>query len=633
VRGRRPHPPAPGHRLNVRYLPRVLRYLRPHWRAALVSFAATVLVSLLALLEPWPLKVLFDSVLGSHPLPRPIAGVLGPLAGDEVTLLLAIVAAGFGLTLLNNALKVLNSYYETRVSQGMVLDFRSDLFRHSQRLSLDFHDRTKGGALIYAINFQADAAAGLVMALLPLFRSGLTLVGMFWVTFKIDHGLALIAMTVVPFLYFAVGHYVSRIQPRLREVRDMEGASLSIIHEAISMIRVILAFGREDHEYRKFRRQGEQAVDARVGVTVRQVAFSLMVNTATAAGTALVLAFGVFKILDGTLTPGELLVVLAYIAALYKPLETITSTISSLQERFIALEIAFDLLDTEPRVRNRPGAVRLPRARGEIVYQDVAFAYDGRSHTLEGVSFRVGAGEVIGIIGPTGAGKSTLVSLLPRFYEPGAGSITLDGVELRGIEVASLRSQISVVLQESLLFSGTIADNIRYGRPEASIAEIEASARAANAHEFIALLPAGYDTMLNEKGVGLSGGERQRIAVARAFLKDAPILILDEPTSSIDSRTEAVILDALERLMVGRTTFMIAHRLSTLRRPDRILAMDAGRIVEQGSPAELLAHGGLFARLWQAQTAGVSAHENGNGHHVGDSVVVSPTPRIQQVAL
>jgi ABC-type multidrug transport system fused ATPase/permease subunit len=606
----------------VRYLPRALRYLRPHWRAAAISVIATVVVSLLALLEPWPLKVLFDSVLGTVPLPRPLARVLGPVTNNKVTLLLVVVAAGFALTLLSNALKVLNSYFETRVSQGMTLDFRSDLFRHSERLSLDYHDRTPSGALIYSINFQADAAAGLVMALLPLLRSALTLVGMFWVTFRIDPTLALISLTVVPCLYYTAGIYVSRIQPRLREVRGMEAESLSIVHEAISMIRVILAFGREDHEFRKFRRQGERAVEARVGVTVRQVAFSLMVNTATAGGTALVLAFGVFKILGGTLTAGELLVVLSYVASLYQPLETITNTVSSLQERFIALEMSFGLLDTEPRVRDRPGALTLPRARGEIVFDDVAFAYDGRSHTLEAISFGARPGEVIGIVGPTGAGKSTLMSLLPRFYEPATGAITLDGIDVRDIELASLRSQISVVLQESLLFSGTIADNIRYGRAEASTAEIEAAARAANAHEFITALPQGYDSVIGEKGVGLSGGERQRIAVARAFLKDAPILILDEPTSSIDSRTEAVILDALERLIVGRTTFMIAHRLSTLRRPDRILVLDGGRVVEHGRIPELIAQGGLFARLWHAQRVG-AAHTNGGAHNGGAHIEVA----------
>jgi ATP-binding cassette subfamily B protein len=585
----------------MKYLPRVLRYLRPYWPSALASVTATVAVALIALLGPWPLKILFDSVLSDHPLPGPVQGLLAPLAQDKVALLLVVVAGGFGLTVLGNGLKVFNSFVETRLSQGMVLDFRSDLFRHAQRLSLAYHDRRRSGALIYAINFQANSAAGLVMALLPLAQSALTLVGMFWITFTIDPALALLSLTVVPFLYLAVGHYVSRIQPRLREVRDLEGESLSIIHEAVSMIRVILAFGREEYEHSRFRRQGKEAVDARVGVTVRQTAFSLAVNTATAAGTALVLGFGVHAILRGRLTGGELLVVLSYVASIYKPLETITNTVGSLQERFIALEMAFQLLDTRPQIRDVPHAVTLDGVRGEVRYEGVDFAYSGRKETLRGISFTARPGDVIGIVGPTGAGKSTLVSLLPRFYDPTSGRIRLDGRDIRNLRIESLRQQISLVLQEPLLFSGTIAENILYGRLDASMEDVVEAARAANAHDFIRALPQGY-TVIGEKGIGLSGGERQRISVARAFLKDARILVLDEPTSSIDSRTEGVILDALDRLMAGRTTFMIAHRLSTLRRPDRILVIDGGRIVEQGSVEELLAAGGLYARLWQAQT-------------------------------
>jgi ATP-binding cassette, subfamily B, bacterial len=497
----------------------------------------------------------------------------------------------------------------------MVLDFRSDLFRHAQRLSLAYHDRRRSGTLIFAINSQANSAAGLVMAILPLAQSILTLVGMFWITYRMDPSLALLSVTVVPFLYLAVGNYVSRIQPRLREVRNMEGESLSIIHEAVSMIRVILAFCREDHEFRRFRQQGEQAVDARVGVTVRQTAFSLVVNTATAAGTALVMGFGVYQILQGRLTGGDLLVVLSYVASIYKPLEAITSTVGSLQERFIALEMAFGLLDTDPGIRSAPNAMRLDRARGEVVYDSVTFTYDGRERTLKGISFEARPGEVVGIVGPTGAGKSTLVSLLLRFYDPSGGRILLDGRDLRDIELTSLREQVSIVLQDPLLFSGTIAENIRYGRPEAGMHEVAAAAVAANAHEFITALPDGYDTRIGERGVGLSGGERQRIAVARAFLKDAPILVLDEPTSSIDSRTESVILDALGRLMTGRTTLMIAHRLSTIRNPDRILVLEKGRIVEHGSVRELLARDGLYRQLWDAQMGGrPDAFAPGPGH-------------------
>jgi ABC-type multidrug transport system fused ATPase/permease subunit len=398
------------------------------------------------------------------------------------------------------------------------------------------------------------------------------------------------------------------------------------------MIRVILAFGREDHEHARFRKQGKEAVEARVGVTVRQTAFSLAVNTVTAAGTALVLGFGVYAILQGRLTGGELLVVLAYVASIYKPLETITNTVGSLQERFIALEMAFQLLDTVPQIRNAPNALELDPVRGKVVYEDVSFAYDGRSRTVESASFTARPGELIGIVGPTGAGKSTLVSLLPRFYDPAGGRILLDGIDLRTIRIDSLRAQISLVLQEPLLFSGTIAENILYGRLGAPMADVEAAARAANAHDFISALPKGYDTQIGEKGVGLSGGERQRISVARAFLKDAPILVLDEPTSSIDSRTEEVILDALDRLMAGRTTFMIAHRLSTLRRPDRILVMDRGRIVEQGSAETLLTRNGLFARLWKAQAGAPGPSGSPGPEHVIPFEPAPPSPSLARVA-
>jgi ABC-type multidrug transport system fused ATPase/permease subunit len=605
----------------MRYLPRVLHYLKPYWPAALGAAGISVTLALMSLVAPWPLKILFDSVLSSHPLPGFLVPVLGPVAGDAVFLTVVVVLGGFALTAVGNGFKVLGSYVETRLSQNMVLDLRSDLFRHAQRLSLAYHDRKKSGTLIFAINFQANSAAGLVMAILPLAQSALTLVGMFWITYTIDPALALLSLTVVPFLYLAVGNYVQRIQPRLREVRNMEGESLSIIHEAVSMIRVILAFCREDHEFRRFRVQSEEAVDARVGVTVRQTAFSLVVNTATAGGTALVMGFGVYQILQGRLTPGDLLVVLAYVASIYKPLEAITSTVGSLQERFIALEMAFELLDTEPLIRDAPGARPLDRVRGEVAYEGVSFAYQGRQATLEDISFRVRPGEVVGIVGPTGAGKSTLVSLLLRLYDPDKGRILLDGHDLRKIELASLRAHVSIVLQEPLLFSGTILENIRYGRLDADMDEVVAAARAANAHDFISALPEGYDSEIGEKGVGLSGGERQRISVARAFLKNAPVLLLDEPTSSIDSRTESVILDALDRLMDGRTTFMIAHRLSTIRRPDRILVLDHGRIVEMGSPSELLARDGLYRKLWEAQSGGDPASSNG-GPPAGASELV-----------
>lgn len=586
----------------MKYIPRVLRYLRPYWHLAVVSVALIVLGAAASLLVPWPLQFLIDNVLQDKPIPPFLAGLLGPLAENRAGLLIFTVVGGVAVTLFLHTLTVIDNYVNTKIQQHMVLDFRSDLFQHAQSLSLAFHDQRRSGMLIYLINSQADAAARVVMTIPPLAQSVLTLVGMLWILFVMAPSLALISMTVLPFLYYSVGYYVKHIQGRLLSVRTMEGESLSIIHEAMAMLRVIVAFGREDHEYRRFRSQGERTITARVNLTVRQTLFSLVVDMITAIGTALALGVGAFHVLEGRLTVGQLLVVMAYIAGVYKPLETISTTVGSLQEMFMSLQMSFHLLDTEPEIKDAPEAVACDRVQGAITFDRISFNYRTRVHTLKDISFQIKAGEVVAIVGPTGAGKTTLISLIPRFYDAQEGRILLDGADLKTLTLKSLRDQVSIVLQEPLLFSGSIAENIRYGRLDADREAILEAARAANAHDFIVHLPKQYETEIGERGAQLSGGERQRIAVARAFLRNAPILILDEPTSSIDSRTEAVILDALERLMVGRTTFLIAHRLSTIRRADLILVMDQGRLVEQGTHDELLARQGLYRQLHEMQT-------------------------------
>jgi ATP-binding cassette subfamily B protein len=581
----------------VTYYRRVLPYLRPYWRLVIVSIAMVGVGSLAALLTPWPLKILVDSVLGTRPAPGPLAAI----GHNRTHLLIFAVLAGLGVTLLLNGLTVLDEYVNTKIDQGMVLDFRSDLFQHALRLSFAYHDERRYGELIYIINYMADAAAKLVIVIPPLAQSVLTLIGMFYISFRIDRELALLSLSVMPFLYYSVNYYVKHIQERLYEVKNMEHFTISIIHEAITMHRVIAAFCREPREFRRFREQGERAVKARVGLTVRQTAFSLGVNTITAAGTALVLGFGAYHVLHGGLTVGDLLIVMSYVAAMYKPLETISNTAGSLQDQFIALKMAFDLFDTVPEIADAPDAAPMEHARGEISFEDVHFSYANRKETLKAITFTAHAGQRIAIVGPTGAGKTTLISMIPRFYDPSHGRILLDGVDIRRVTLKSLRERISIVLQEPLLFTASIAENIRYGRPDATMEQVIEAARAANAHDFIARLPNGYDTELGERGALLSGGERQRIAVARAFIKDAPILILDEPTSSIDSRTESVILEALDRLMVGRTTFIVAHRLSTVRDADRILVLNQGEIVEQGTQDELLERNDLYRQLYEMQ--------------------------------
>jgi ABC-type multidrug transport system fused ATPase/permease subunit len=579
-------------------------YLRPYWTVAAGSAVASISAVGMGLLTPWPMKILVDTILGAEPLPRAVR----PLASwipDKFTMLVVVVAAGLALALVSGMLNVLTAYLNTKLDLAMTLDFRSDLFQQAQRLSMSYHDQRRSGMVIYIINSMANSVSGVIMAILPIGQNVLMLAGMFWISFRLNRTLALVSLSVVPFLYYSVGYYTRHIRRRLVAVKGLEGETLSIIHEAMSMLRVIVAFGREDHEHARFRAQGLRALDARINITVRQTVFSLAVNTTTALGTAVVLGYGASLVLEHRLTVGELLIVVAYIGSVYKPLEAISGTIGTLQDQFVNIEMAFDLMKRESDIADAPGAFAIDRARGQVVFDHVSFHYGNRVNTLKHIAFEAPAGQTVAIVGPTGAGKSTLVSLIPRFYDAAEGRILLDGVDVRALTLRSLRQQVSIVLQEPLLFSSSVADNIRYGRLDATLDEVIAATRAANAHEFIMGLPEGYDTPLGERGAQLSGGERQRIAVARAFLKDAPILILDEPTSSIDSRTEKVILDALTKLMHGRTTFLVAHRLSTLRNVDTILVLDHGQIVERGTHEDLLAAGGLYRQLHDVQAGHV----------------------------
>jgi ATP-binding cassette subfamily B protein len=558
-----------------------------------------VLAAALALLEPWPLALMVDSVLSDKPLPGVLERLVPASTGARIVL---ITCLGLCITLAVRGVGVLSDYVNTKLDMRMVLDFRSYLFQHVQRLSFAFHDERRTGEFMGRINQQASSVGKVIVGAFPLITAALTLVGMVVIAVRLNPLVALLSLSVVPFIYYSTGYYGTRIGPHVREVKIMELRSLHIVHEAVQMLRVIVSFNREDDEYAKFRAQGEAAVDARVKLTMRQSLFSMSVTLVTGVGTAAVLGVGAAQVAAGKLEVGQLLVLISYIAAVYKPLQTISVTMNTLQENLISFQLALELLETQPDVVERPHARRLERpARGEVEFDNVCFTYPGRDHTLSNISFRVAPGQSIAIVGATGAGKSTLVSLLPRFYDPSAGAVLLDGTDVRDLTLGSLRSQMSIVLQEPLLFTGSIRDNICYGRPDASRAEVIAAAEAANVHDFVRRLPKRYGTRLGERGAMLSGGERQRLCIARAFLRDAPILILDEPTSSIDSRTEAVILEALERLMEGRTTFVIAHRLSTIRNVDKILVLDDGALVEHGTHAELYERDGMYRALCDAQ--------------------------------
>ncbi|HEX3040680.1 MAG TPA: ABC transporter ATP-binding protein [Solirubrobacterales bacterium] len=582
-------------------LPRAKPYLRPYRKTLIILTGATVFAAVFGLAEPWPLAVILNQVLNEESGGGFVAKVFGENP-EAIVLLLSMLLLRFAIVVAGNGFTVLNHYLGSKTEQNMVLDLRSDLFDHVQRLSLTFHDQRQTGALMSQINNQAAAVGTIVMVIPPVAEALMTLAGMLVITALIDWELAALSLVVVPLLFWSFGVYGKRIVPRLQRVQELEWRSLSIVHEAMSMLRVIVTFGREDHEHRKFREQGKVAVDERVKLTVSQSLYTLGVQTASAAGLSLILGVGAWHVMQGKLSVGELIVVLTYMASVYRPLEQLSTTVGMIHEELVQFNASLSLLDMEPEVKEREDAVDLGRISGWVTAENVSFAYSSRKRTLEDISFRAAPGERVAVVGHTGAGKSTLMSLLIRFYDPVEGRIAFDGVDLRDASLASLRDQISVVLQDPLLFSGTIGENIRYGSLEASDEQIEAAARAANAHDFISRLPDGYDTILGERGAQISGGERQRICVARAFLRDAPILILDEPTSSIDSKTEDVILDSLEVLMEGRTSFMIAHRLSTVRHADQILVMEDGRIVERGTHEELVDRGGVYTGLHRAQT-------------------------------
>jgi ATP-binding cassette, subfamily B, bacterial len=582
-------------------LPYAKPYLRPYRRTLLGVIGLTLFIVVLGLAEPWPLAVILNSVLHDSEPSGVVKAVFG--SNPEVgVVLIAMVLGRFLIVVLGNALTVFTHYRGATMEQNMVLDLRSDLFAHVQRLSLTFHDKKQTGALMSQINLQAASIGTIVMVIPPIIEAVMTLVGMLVIASLIDWQLALLSLLIVPVLYWSFGVYGRRIVPRLQRVQELEWKSLSIVHEAMSMMRVIVSFGREDYEHKRFREQGQTAVDERIKLTVSQSLYTLGVQTATAAGASVILAAGAWAVIKGRISIGELIVLMTYIASVYQPLEQMSMTVGTIHDELVQFDSSLRLLATEPEVSEKPDAIELGRARGEVVARDVDFAHQGRQETLRGISFRAKPGERIAVVGHTGAGKSTLMSLLIRFYDPASGTVEIDGIDLREIKLNSLRSQFSVVLQDPLLFSGTIEENIVYGKLGADHDEVVAAAEAANAHSFIQRLPDGYDTQLGEKGAHISGGERQRICVARAFLRDAPILILDEPTSSIDSKTEGVILDALDDLMVGRTSFMVAHRLSTVRHVDQILVMKDGLIVERGSHDELVAQGGIYRGLYEAQT-------------------------------
>jgi ATP-binding cassette, subfamily B, bacterial len=541
----------------------------------------SALSAVLTLLIPLPLKIAVDSAIGSHPLPDPLGSLLPSAvsSSDNGVLIVAVVLL-VGVMLLKQVQEFASLVLSTYAGQKLLLSFRARLFHHVQRLSLAYHD-TKGVTdSTYRIQYDAQALQTLVIAsLIPFLTAAFTVAGMLYVTMMIDWRLGLIALAVTPPLLVTFYLYRRRLRRQWHEAKRLESSALSVVQEALSALRVVKAFGQEDRERKRFVGRSGESMRVQVGLSFVEGAFGVLIGLIVALGMAAVLFVGTRSVEAGVLTVGELVLVMAYLQQLYEPLQTISKKAGTLQSSLASAERVFALLDETPDLVESPRARPLRRARGAVAFERVSFAYDGEQPVLRDVSFQLEPGTSAGIAGATGAGKTTLVSLLTRFYDPTSGRIALDGVDLRDYRLVDLRNQFAIVLQEPVLFSTSVAENIAYARPGARRREIEAAARAADAHDFIAELPDGYETPVGERGMRLSGGERQRISLARAFLKDAPLLVLDEPTSSVDVHTEATIMAAMERLMAGRTTIMIAHRLSTLEDCDVRLEIEDGRLI------------------------------------------------------
>lgn len=554
----------------------------------LLLIAGLSLLSLpLTLLYPLPLRLVVDNVLGHAPLPGFLNDFV-PLHSTASVLMVAI-AILLGTAVIVNLQGLASWWLQTYTGEKLVWDFRAKMLNHVQRLPLSLLEHYGATDSVYRIQHDAPAIQYVVIqGLIPLLTAFLTLVGVIYVTVAIDPALSLVALAIIPILLVLTISCSRMVRAQSQTVKDLDTSAMSVIQEVLGCIRVIKAFGQEDQEHERFVRRSTRRRTGQVRLAWQQASFNVMIGLTIAGGTAASLYIGVKHVRAGTLTVGSLLVVMAYIAQLYQPLQALTGKTSDLQAWMTSLERCFSILDREPEIAESPEALPLVRARGEFEFRNVSFEYGNTGRGLRDVSFKIPSGSRVGIVGATGAGKTTLLNLIMRFYDTTEGQVLLDGVDLREYRIADLRRQFGVVLQEPVLFDASIAENIAYGKRNATDGEIVAAANSACAHDFIMATEKGYETPAGERGASLSGGERQRISLARAFLRDSPILILDEPTSSVDVHTESAILEATAKLMEGRTTFMIAHRLNTLGFCNIILVLDQGRLVDiRRSVAEL----------------------------------------------
>jgi ATP-binding cassette subfamily B protein len=568
---------------------RVLRYYRPFLPQTIFGLLLTVAGIGLNLLKPWPFKIIVDDFLRGNSTAR----------SDWRTRIALLCLALVAIQLLWGIINWITNYLFVKIGLQALLKLRTDLYSCLQSLSLKYHDARRSSDSSFRVAYDSQSIQTIYnKGFTNIFGSTITLAGTFVIMVRLDWQLTLLSLAIVPPIVAAIYFFAHRIRRESTFIQEQESAMLAQAQEGLSSIRMVHAFGREEFEVRQFHRQARQSLEANLRLTLTNVNSALVISTLMVIGTAAMYYVGTLHVLAGTLTLGSLLVFSAYLLMLYQPLESLTYTAWAMEGATAGAKRCFEVLDRQDDVVDSPNAIAISSAHGSIEFQNVSFAYAQDRHVLHNLDLTISPNQIVALVGGTGAGKSTLLSLVPRFYDPTSGSVTLDGCDLREITKKSLRAQIAIVLQDTLLFSTSVRENIAYGRPDATEEEIVDAARRAQADEFIRQMPNGYQSAVGERGGHLSVGQRQRLGIARAFLKNAPVLLLDEPTSALDPTTESAIMETIKELMRGRTTLIATHRLATVHNVDQIIVLEHGHIVEQGRGSELVARGGVYAKLY-----------------------------------
>src|SRR5436190_2035797 len=570
---------------------RVLRYYRPFLGQTILGLFLSLIGIGLNLLKPWPFKIIVDNFLHAGSTIPSNWRICVPL------LCLALVVIQFLWGIIN----WITNYLFVKTGLQALLKLRTDLYSYLQSLSLKYHDARRSSDSSFRVAYDSQSVQTIYnKGFTNIFGSTITLIGTFVIMLRLDWQLTLVSLAIVPCVVGAIYLFAHRIRRESTSIQEQESAVLAQAQEGLSSIRMVHAFGREEFEVRQFQHQARQSLQANLRLTLTNVNSALVIGTLMVIGTAGMYYIGTLHVLAGALTLGSLLVFSAYLLMLYQPLESLTYTTWAMEGATAGAKRCFEVLDRQDDVVDSPEAAAISSAEGAIAFQSVSFGYAQDRHVLRNLDLDIKPNQIVGLVGGTGAGKSTLLSLVPRFYDPTAGSITLDGRDLRKITKKTLRAQVAIVLQDTLLFSTSVRENIAYGRPGATEEEIREAAERAQADQFISQLSDGYESQVGERGGHLSVGQRQRIGIARAFLKNAPILLLDEPTSALDPTTESAIMETIKELMRGRTTLIVTHRIATIHNVDTIVVLEHGRVAEQGTGAELVARGGAYAKLYTA---------------------------------